>query len=268
MQRMGPGGREESDMETALVVDDERFFRTILGDFISQRMGMRPLLAQGGTVALAFLEKERVDLVLLDIIMPGMDGLEVLRRMKDRWPNLPVVMVTASDAIDHAVAALREVADDFFRKPVDLDELALCVTRVLGKARVAARPIPPPDPDKERRRGARARTKEKMPAQLQLKNVTLLDLSLSGALVEHTESVSPGEIYRLSFPIEGKEVEVLARAIRAFARHRVTVAGGQRRIVYQTGMEFVGVEKGATELISAYVNRLLKQGNSGSTCEE
>ena len=255
-------------METALVVDDERFFRTILGDFISQRMGMRLLLAQGGTVALAFLEKERVDLVLLDIIMPGMDGLEVLRRIKDRRPELPVVMVTASTSLDHAIGALREGADDFFRKPVDLDELALCVTRVLGKARVAARPIPPPDPGKERRRGPRARAKEETPAQLQLKNVTLLDLSLSGALVEHSEPVSPGEIYRLSFLVEGKEVQVLARAIRAFARHRVVVAGGRRQIVYQTGMEFVGVEKGAAELISAYVENLLKQGNSGSTSQE
>jgi len=255
-------------METALVVDDERFFRTILGDFISQRMGMRLLLAQGGTVALAFLEKERVDLVLLDIIMPGMDGLEVLRRIKDRRPELPVVMVTASTSLDHAIGALREGADDFFRKPVDLDELALCVTRVLGKARVAARPIPPPDPGKERRRGPRARAKEETPAQLQLKNVTLLDLSLSGALVEHSEPVSPGEIYRLSFLVEGKEVQVLARAIRAFARHRVVVAGGRRQIVYQTGMEFVGVEKGAAELISAYVDHLLKQGDSGSTSQE
>jgi DNA-binding response OmpR family regulator len=252
-------------METALVVDDERFFRTILGDFASQRMGMRPLLAHDGTVALAFLEKERVDLVLLDIIMPGMDGLEVLRRIKDRRPNLPVVMVTASDSMDHAITALREGADDFFRKPVDLDELALCVTRVLDKTRTAARPIPPPDPDKERRRGPRVRTKVETPAQLHLKNVTLLDLSLSGALVEHSEPVSPGEIYRLSFPVGGKEVQVLARAIRAFARHRVAVAGGRRQIVHQTGMEFVGVEKGAAGLISAYVDRLLKQGDSEGT---
>jgi len=245
-------------METALIVDDERFFRTTLGDFISQRMGMRPLLAKDGPVALALLEKERVDLVLLDIIMPEMDGLEVLRRIKDRRPELPVVMVTASTSLDHAIGALREGADDFFRKPVDLDELALCVTRVLGKARVAARPIPPIDPGKERRRAPRVRMKGQTPAQLQLKNVTLLDLSLSGALVEHVEPVSPGEIYRLSFPVEGKQIQVLARAVRAFASHRVTIAGGERQLVYRTGMEFVGIEKGAADLISAYLDRLPK----------
>jgi hypothetical protein len=88
--------------------------------------------------------------------------------------------------------------------------------------------------------------------------VTLLDLSLSGALLEHVEPVNPGEIYRLSFPIEGKQVQVLARAVRAFASHRVTIAGGERQLVYRTGMEFVGTEKTATDLISAYLDRQVK----------
>ncbi len=252
-------------METALVVDDERFFQTILGDFVSQRLGMRFLTAQDGDTALALLEGEPVDLVFLDIIMPGMDGLEVLRRIKERRPALPVIMVTASAMIDNAIIALREGADDFFRKPVDLDELALCVARVLGKARLAGRPAPPPpDPGSERRRSPRVRVGDGAPAQLQLKEVHLLDISLSGALVEHTEPVNPGEIYRLCFPVEGKEVQVLARAVRVFASHRVTVSGGERRIVYRTGMEFVGIEKGVAELISAYVEALLKRGSLGT----
>jgi DNA-binding response OmpR family regulator len=249
-------------METALVVDDERFFLTILGDFVSQRLGMRPLLAKDGATALSLLHREQVDLVFLDIIMPGMDGLEVLRRIKGTRPTLPVIMVTASASIDNAIIALREGADDFFRKPVDLDELALCVTRVLGKAQVARRPSPlPPEAGSERRRAPRVRMVEGSAAQLQLKEVYLLDLSLSGALIEHTEPVNPGEIYRLSFAVAEKEVRVLGRAIREFASHRVTTAGGERRIVYRTGMEFVGVEKGASELISAYVERLLQTGS-------
>ena len=248
-------------MDTALVVDDERFFLTILGDFVSQRLGMRPLLARDGVTALSLLEKEPVDLVFLDIIMPGMDGLEVLRQIKERRPVLPVIMLTASAAIDNAIIALREGADDFFRKPVDLDELVLCVDRVLGKARVAKRPPPPPpEPGSDRRRARRARIEEGSPAQLQLKDVSLLDISLSGALVEHSEPVNPGEIYRLSFLVEGKEVQVLARTIRAFASHRVTVSGGGRRVMYRTGMEFVGIEKGASELIAAYVESLMKPG--------
>jgi DNA-binding response OmpR family regulator len=95
-------------MDTALVVDDERFFLTILSDFVTQRLGMRPLMAQDGTTALSLLEKEQVDLVLLDIIMPGMDGLEILRRLKYQRPSVPVIMLTASGNIDHAIIALRE----------------------------------------------------------------------------------------------------------------------------------------------------------------
>ena len=84
------------DAETVLVVDDERFFLTILGDFLTHQLGMRAILVQDSTTALSTLESEKADLVLLDILMPDMDGLEVLRRIKDRSPALPVVMVTAS----------------------------------------------------------------------------------------------------------------------------------------------------------------------------
>ncbi len=76
--------------------------------------------------------------------------------------------------------------------------------------------------------------------------------------------VNPGEIYRLSFPVEGKQVQILARAVRVFASHWVTVEGGERQIVYRTGTEFVGVEKGTADLISIYLDRMPKEGDSGS----
>lgn len=248
---------------TALVVDDERFFLTVLGDFIAQHIGMRPVLVQDGATALGLLETEQIDLVLLDILMPGMDGLEALRRIKDRHPSLPVIMVTATSTIDHVIAALREGADDFVRKPVDLDELALCVQRALNKGRVAKLPPPPPrDAATERRRGPRARLRTHTPAQLQLRDVNLIDLSLAGALVEHIEPVRPGEIYRLALTLEGQNVQVLARAMRVFASHRVTVAGGERQVVYRTGLEFVGLKKEAATLITEYVKSLLQRNPS------
>jgi DNA-binding response OmpR family regulator len=249
-------------MITALVVDDERFFLTVLGDFLSHRLGMHVLVAQDAVTALSILEQESVDLVLVDVIMPRIDGLELLRRIKDRWASLPVIMLTASAAIDHAIVALREGADDFFRKPVDLDELELCINRVLSKARLATLPSRR-DPTLERRRAPRVRMPERSAAHMELKDVTLIDLSLSGALVEHTEPVTPGEIYRLSFTIEDHKVQVVARAIRAFASHRIPRAEGGRQIVYRTGVEFVGIEKGAADIISAYVDRLLQQGSKG-----
>jgi DNA-binding response OmpR family regulator len=245
-------------MGQVLVVDDDRFFLAILGDFVTNRLGMHPVLVQDGASALALLEKEPVDLVLLDIMMPGMDGLEVLQRIKERHPSLPVIMVTGSELMEHAIAALREGADDFIRKPPDIDELEFSVTRVLTKVRGTKLPPPPRDAASERRRAARLRLRLRAPALLQLREVSLIDISLSGALVEHTEPVRPGEIYHLSFSVEGQQLQVLGRAVRAFASHHVTVAGGERQIVYRTGMEFLGVEKNVAALITAYMDRLRK----------
>ncbi len=244
-------------METVLVVDDDRFFLTILGDFVTQHLGMRPLLVQDGATALSVLESGSVDLVLLDIIMPGMDGLEVLQRIKDRRPSLPVIMVSVSSAIEHVIAALREGADDFVRKPVDFDELRLAVGRALSKVRVTKLPSPARTAANERRRAARFRMRERAPGQLQLREVDLIDISLSGALVEHTKPVRPGEIYRLSFVVNEERVQVLARAVRVFLSHRVTVAGGERQVVYRTGMEFVGVDKPTQDRINTYIDQLM-----------
>jgi len=58
---------------------------------------------------------------------------------------------------------------------------------------------------------------------------------------------------------------VLARAVRAFASHRASRTGGERRVLYRTGMEFVGVEKGAAELIAAYIESLLEKGDTEVT---
>jgi hypothetical protein len=93
---------------------------------------------------------------------------------------------------------------------------------------------------------------------LQLRDVNLIDISQSGALMEHIEPIRPGEIYRLAVAIDGQNVQVLARAMRVYASHRVTVAGGERQVVYRTGMEFVGLKKDAAELIAGYVESLLQ----------
>jgi DNA-binding response OmpR family regulator len=239
-----------------MVVDDDRFFLTLLGEFVAKHMRMQPVLVQDGASAVATADKEALELVFLDIIMPGMDGIAVLRSLKAAHPDLPVIMVTGTSSIEHAIAALREGADDFVRKPLDQEALALAVAHVLRRGE-AGTPAPPLKDRQERRRAARARMGAQSSAQLHLTNVTLVDLSVAGALVEHTDPVRPGEIYRLSFPVDGREVHVFARAVRAFASHRVTVASGERRLAYRTGMQFVGVEKHAAELIASYVGKLL-----------
>src|SRR5262245_11941404 len=93
------------------------------------------LTAYSGPEALAVLENEHVDVVLLDVMMPGMDGFEVCRRIKSspRTMHVPVVMVTALDQTADKVQGLEAGADDFLTKPVD--DIAL-VTRVKNLARL------------------------------------------------------------------------------------------------------------------------------------
>lgn len=84
----------------------------------------------GGADGLRMAVEEDVDLVLLDIMLPGMNGDEVLRRLRLRKPNLPVLMLTARDEVSNKVNALNAGADDYLTKPFDFDEL-LARVRVL-----------------------------------------------------------------------------------------------------------------------------------------
>lgn len=121
-----------------LVVDDEIVFRTVVGDFLAQK-AFRVLAVESGEEALALLEKERVDAVVLDILLPGMDGIEVLRRIKWKDPDLPVIMVTATEGLQNAIFSLREGAFDYFRKPLNLEELHHSLAQAIEKYHLALR---------------------------------------------------------------------------------------------------------------------------------
>ena len=102
------------------VVDDNELNR----DMLSRRLGSRGYaveLAEDGERALARLEEQSFDLVLLDVMMPGLSGIDVLERVRERWPesDLPVIMVTARDTTEDVVEALRLGANDYVTKPLD-----------------------------------------------------------------------------------------------------------------------------------------------------
>ncbi len=103
------------------------------------------------------------------------------------------------------------------------------------------------------RRGARIRLQERLPVQLNFWDAHFVDISRSGSLVEHTERIRPGETYRLAFPGERRQVQVLARAIRSFVSRLVHESNGEGQVVYRTGMEFVGGESGVADLVSASI---------------
>jgi adenylate cyclase len=118
---------------TVLAVDDQSINLRLLDAVLTPR-GHRVIPASSGTEALALLETEDVDLVLLDILMPGMDGYEVCRRIRSTPATefLPVVMITASGS-EQRLAALQSGADDFVMKPFDQAEL---LARVASLARI------------------------------------------------------------------------------------------------------------------------------------
>ena len=118
---------------TVLAVDDQAINLKLLDAVLAPR-GHRVLTASSGTDALALLETEDVDLVLLDILMPGMDGHDVCRAIRARPATefLPVVMVTASGN-EQRLVALQSGADDFVMKPFDQAEL---LARVASLARI------------------------------------------------------------------------------------------------------------------------------------
>ena len=107
---------------TVLVVDDERSMREMLA-IVLQREGYRVLLADGGRAAVDLLSHEPIDLLVSDIRMPDMTGVDVLREAKEVDPDLIGIMVTAFASTESAVEALRLGAHDYLTKPFDVDEL-------------------------------------------------------------------------------------------------------------------------------------------------
>ncbi len=116
-----------------LVVDDEDVFRDTLVKVLTAR-GMRVTGAHDGQAALAYLAGNRVDVVVLDLKMPGLDGLEVLRRTSQLSPRPKVIMLTGHGSVQAGLDAVRELAWDFLLKPVPADILAQ-VIRAAAEAR-------------------------------------------------------------------------------------------------------------------------------------
>ncbi len=113
-----------------LVVDDEVPIRELLRKGLTQIGGYSVEVAQNGMEAVEKIEKDLFDLVLTDLMMPEMDGMELLRKIKGTRPDLMVIMITAHGSIDTAVEAMRLGADDFTTKPIELNELLIRIAKV------------------------------------------------------------------------------------------------------------------------------------------
>jgi DNA-binding NtrC family response regulator len=117
--------------ERILVVDDQPLVAQTCADILAEA-GYRVYAACGGREALDCLERERFDLLVADLKMPGVDGLTVLRRARGLHPGLAAVMITSYATMENAIEALRAGAQDFLLKPFDPDDLLRSVSEALA----------------------------------------------------------------------------------------------------------------------------------------
>jgi DNA-binding NtrC family response regulator len=115
-----------------LVVDDEDIVRTSCSRTLSPE-GYEVRLAKNGVEGLKIANEERFDLVLTDLKMPDMDGIEVLRIIKEKWPETEVIIVTGYQTVDTAVKAIKLGAYDYIEKPFTPDALISAVDDALTR---------------------------------------------------------------------------------------------------------------------------------------
>jgi two-component system, NtrC family, response regulator AtoC len=117
-----------SSASTVLVVDDERTLARAIKAFLTEA-GYEAEVASDGESAVELLPKLRPDVVFADVRLPGISGIDLLRRIREFDPSIPVIMMTAYGTIEGAVEAVKLGAFDYMKKPVDLEELKLLADR-------------------------------------------------------------------------------------------------------------------------------------------
>lgn len=120
-------------MSRILIVDDERAVRFALSEILKKN-GFESLEASSGMEALAMIQENDLGLVLLDIAMPGMDGIETLQELRKVKPEIPVIIVTGHADIPTAVKAIKLGAYDFLAKPPQVDRLIVTIQRALERS--------------------------------------------------------------------------------------------------------------------------------------
>jgi DNA-binding NtrC family response regulator len=123
-----------SEMRIMLVDDEERFLATT--QKLLARKGIDVTTAASGSEALDKLVTANVDVVIMDVKMPGMDGLATLKAIKSRYPSIEVIMLTGHATVDSAVDGLEAGAADYLMKPTDIDELVAKAEEAYAKRKV------------------------------------------------------------------------------------------------------------------------------------
>ena len=125
--------QESEAKATVLVVDDSTTIRTLVSSIV-KKSGHTTMMAEDGISCIEIINSHQIDLLLLDVHMPGKTGLEVLSYLRDHHLNIPVIMISGSADIEEAVKALKMGAYDFLLKPVNPDKLTVTVKNALAES--------------------------------------------------------------------------------------------------------------------------------------
>lgn len=136
-------GKETSKMKPVLIVEDEAIMRESLRDWLKNE-GYEVETAERGEEALQKINEVEYGVVVLDLKLPGIDGLQVLKEARAKKPQLKGIIITAYPAVQTAVEAMKSGAVDYLHKPVPLDALEKLIRDTLGEVQVEIRPIAPP----------------------------------------------------------------------------------------------------------------------------
>jgi two-component system, OmpR family, response regulator MprA len=205
-----------------LVVDDERAVRDALRRALELE-GYEIELADGGQAALELIAKAEPDAVILDVLMPGVDGIEVCRQLRTAGNDLPVLMLTARDAVANRVEGLDAGADDYVTKPFALEELLARVRALLrrttgdGALRFADLELDPGT--REVRRGME-------PLDLTRTEFALLELFMLNPRQVLTRSLIFERVWGYDFGYGSNSLDVYIGYLR-----RKTEAGGRPRLI-------------------------------------
>lgn len=124
-------------MFNILVIEDDfstrKYFNAIL-----KANGFKPFLAENSAMALDIMEKQYIDLVITDIMMPGMDGFTLTEHLRDAYPSLPILIVSAKETVQDKRKGFLAGTDDYMVKPVDEEEMILRVKALLRRAMIAS----------------------------------------------------------------------------------------------------------------------------------
>jgi len=120
------------EQKKILVVDDEQDVRETL-ESVLKKLNYQPFVAEGGDTALDIIKRQKIDVVLSDLYMPGMDGIELLKRIKSNDKNIVFLMITAHPTIETAVEAIKKGAYDYLTKPFHIEEVRMKINRAMEK---------------------------------------------------------------------------------------------------------------------------------------